>query len=73
MTVAKYTAIYPMTEETMEDSASPHLAEYMDIWLFGTKPEERYHAVWGRGYWAALEDIRSGRLRLVDGFFVGDL
>lgn len=58
----------PVTKEALEDAAP--LREGLAVAIAGDRPQgERYHAVWRRGYAAALEDIRAGRLELRDGWF----
>lgn len=65
--VQKLATWVPVTDEALVDA--PVIHEALAVHVVGTKPTHRYATVWRQGYWAALNDIRSGRLVLRDGMF----
>ena len=70
----RYSAIVPITQELVEDANNirPHLLTGVAVAMVAKQPTTRYKRIYQEGYWAALEDIRSGRLVLAgDHFRVG--
>lgn len=65
MKVQKLTSTVLVSDEMMDDARGMRTA--IAVMLVKAPSNERYKRVYSRGYWAAVEDFRSGRLVVIDG------